>query len=99
MYLLVDNVGGNDPMELALAAIKSHIPNVEMCALVIDTRVTLSDGKKWDALLAMTCARDKEEGLILAQRYVPKSFFRKLRLEGEFEVLGKAKNFISAAVS
>ena len=47
------NPGDADPMELAYQAIKSESPDIQRCALVIDTRVTLSDGKKWDAIAVM----------------------------------------------
>lgn len=99
LYVLVDNVGGVDPMEMALKAIKDQTPDIEGCALVIDTRVTLSDGKKWDAILVMACERTAEEGVLWVQRYVPKGWFRKFRIEGEPEKMGKAKNFISVALA
>src|SRR5215212_2341780 len=53
IYLLVDNVGGVDPMEMALPAIKKHAPAILRCALVIDTRITLQGAKKWDAIVVM----------------------------------------------
>ena len=96
-FFLVDNVGGVDPMTLALAAIRQSAPEIKQCALVIDSRIGYHDGRKWDAIVVMACDRDEQEGVVLAQRYVPKGFFRKLRLEGEPEQIAKARNFITAA--
>jgi hypothetical protein len=97
-YFLFDNEGGVDPMQMALLAIQRQIPHVQRCALLIDTRIALADGKRWDALVAMACARDEDEGVVLAQRYVPKGWFRKFRLEGQPEALGKSRNFIRVAL-
>ncbi len=99
MMLLFDDVGGRDPMELACVTIKKHAPNVLRCALVVDTRVALDDGKKWDAITVMACERGTDEGTVWTQRYVPKRLFRKFRTEGEAEQVGKSRDFISAALS
>ena len=97
-YFLVDNAGGTYPMTMALPAIRDNVPGIEQCALVIDSRIGYHDGKKWDAIVVMACARSEEEGVVIAQRYVPKGLFRKLRLEGDPEQIAKARNFISAAL-
>ena len=98
MMILYDETG-EDPIELACAAIKSHAPATTCCVLVIDTRLTLQDGKKWDAIVAMGCHRGSDVGEMLAQRYVPKGMFRKFRTEGEAERIGKSKDFITLALS
>ena len=96
---LYDDTGGVDPMELALQAIKTQRPGIQRCALVIDSRVTLGDGKKWDAIVAMACDRSQPLGVVMAQRYVPKGLFRKFRSEGGPEQIGQAKNFIEVALA
>lgn len=98
MYLLYDGGSGADPMEMALKAIKENAPQIQRCALIIDTRLTLADGKKWDAIVAMACERDAETGTVWGQRYVPKGLFRKFRVEGEREEVATCKNFIAAAL-
>lgn len=72
---------------------------IQRCGLVIDSRITFKDGKKWDAIVVMACERDQPEGVVMAQRYVPKGFFRKFRTEGGPEQIGKAKNFIEVALA
>jgi len=99
VMLLYDDTGGVDPMELALQAIKTQRPGIQRCALVIDSRVTLGDGKKWDAIVAMACDRSQPLGVVMAQRYVPKGLFRKFRSEGAPEQIGQAKNFIEVALA
>lgn len=95
--LILFDTAGTDPMELACRAIKTQAPETVRCALVIDTRITLQDGKKWDAILVMACQRGSDEGAVWAQRYVPKGFFRKFRVEGAPERVGNAKDVISEA--
>ena len=97
-FFLVDNAGRTDPMTMALDAIPQHAPQIRQCALVIDSRIGFHDGKKWDAIVVMACERDAGNGVVLAQRYVPKGLFRKFRLEGEPERIGEARNFIDAAL-
>lgn len=99
LMLLYDDTGQVDPMELALQAIKTQRPGIQRCALVIDSRVTLSDGKKWDAIVVMACDRTQPLGVVMAQRYVPKGLFRKFRSEGAPEQIGQAKNFIEVALA
>ena len=99
VMLLYDDTGSVDPMELALQAIKTQRPGIQRCALVIDSRVTLADGKKWDAIVAMACDRAQPQGVVMAQRYVPKGLFRKVRSEGVPEQIGQARNFIEVALA
>ena len=99
MYLLFDETGGRDPMDLALSAIKEKIPNVRRCVLVLDTRIAAAGGKKMDAILVMACDRDVELGDVWAQRYVPKGWFRKFKTHGEREKVAAARNFIAAALA
>ena len=96
--MILFNERGEDPMELACQAIKTQAPEAIRCALAIDSRVTLADGKKWDAIVVMACQRGSQEGEVWAQRYVPKGLFRKFRIEGVPEMVGKAKDFISIAL-
>lgn len=98
LMLLFDDSGA-DPMELACQAIKKEASDAIRCALVIDSRLTLEGGKKWDAIVVMACQRGSAEGEVWAQRYVPKGLFRKFRVEGEPEQVGKSKDFISAALA
>jgi hypothetical protein len=98
IMLLYDESGAVDPMQLALAAIKSNVPGIRRCVLVIDSRIAVDGDRKADAILVMSCERDVEFGEIWAQRYVPKGLFRKFRLEGNREKIGNAKNFIAAAL-
>lgn len=98
MLLLFDEQGGVDPMELACAAIKTHAADAAHCALVLDSRLTFADGKKWDAIVVMACVRGSDEGVVRAQRYVPKGLFRKFRREGVVEDVGTSKDFISVAL-
>jgi hypothetical protein len=99
MMILFDESGAKDPMELACDAIRSHAPETLHCALAIDTRITLADGKKWDAIVVMACTRGSDDGTAWAQRYVPKGLFRKFRAEGAPEQVGKSKDFITVALS
>jgi len=98
MYVLFDPSGARDPMELALRAIRERLSGIQRCALVIDTRITTTDGRKSDAILVMACERDAETGESWAQCYVPKGFFRKFRSEGEPERVGDVRNFIRIAL-
>ena len=98
MYLLFDNVGGVDRMQLALSAIQSNVPDVQRCALVLDTRIAGTDGRKMDAILVMACERDVERGDVWAQRYVPKGLFRKFKVHGDRERVAETRNFITAAL-
>ncbi|TWO72410.1 hypothetical protein FN976_06830 [Caenimonas sedimenti] len=97
--MILFNERGEDPMELACQVIKAQAPEAIRCALAIDSRITLADGKKWDAIVVMACQRGSEQGEVWAQRYVPKGLFRKFRVEGVPERVGAAKDFISAALS
>ncbi len=99
LHILYDAAGDSDPMELAFRAIKRRLPNVQRCALVIDSRLTFARGKKWDAIVVMACERGAAEGEVWAQRYVPRGWFKKFRVEGESEMVAKARDFISAALA
>jgi hypothetical protein len=86
-------------MELALRAIKDKVPGIQRAVLVLDTRITRPDGRKADAILAMSCDRESETSPVWAQCYVPKGLFRKFRTEGEPEQVGEAKNYITVALA
>ena len=96
MCLLYDE-RGVDPMQLLLPALRQHAPDIARCALVVDSRITGNDGRKWDAIVVMACERDQDEGLLMAHRYVPKGWFRKFRTEGGQDRVGACRNFIRAA--
>lgn len=98
LYFLFNDKGDVDPMELAAQAIKRQIPNIQRCALVIDSRLAFTEGRKWDAIVVMTCERGQQAGEVWAQRYVPKSLLHKFRTEGESEMIARAGDFISAAL-
>lgn len=97
--MILMNTEGVDPMELALQAIKAQAADALRCALVIDSRITLADGKQWDAIVVMACQRGTDAGEVWAQRYVPKGLFRKFRTEGAPERVGNCKDFIAAALA
>lgn len=97
LYFLF-NEKGADPMALACAAIKKSLPNIQRCALVLDSRLTFTEGRKWDAIVVMTCERGQQAGEVWAQRYVPKSLLRTFRTEGESEMIARSGDFISAAL-
>lgn len=96
--MILFDTSETDPMELACQAIQREAADAIRCALVIDSRLTMEGGKKWDAIVVMACQRGSEAGELWAQRYVPKGLFRKFRVEGEPENIGKCKDFISAAL-
>ena len=98
MYVLFDETGKRDPMAMALPAIRDRMSQIRLCALVIDTRITTSDGRKSDAIVVMACERDAEAGQVWAQRYVPKRLFRKFRVDGGAERVADTRNFIRAAL-
>lgn len=99
MYILYDGGKGADPMAMALQAIRTNTPDTTIAALVIDTRLTFTDGKTWDAITVMIVERGEETGTMWAQRYVPKGLFRKFRTEGEPEEVGTIRDFITAALT
>jgi hypothetical protein len=87
-----------DPIRLALAAIPTHLPSVERCALLLDTNFDFGDGKPSHAIVAMACERDGGKGIVLAQRYLARRWFRKFRSEGAIEEMGPCDNFVRAAL-
>ena len=91
--------GDEDPMSLALQAIQSQATDARRCALVVDSRITGEDGRRWDAIVVMACERGRERGEVWAQRYAPKRLFRSFRIEGEAEQIGESRDFISHALT
>jgi hypothetical protein len=87
-----------DPIRLAQAAIPVQLPSVERCALLLDTAFDFGDGKPRDAIVAMACERDGDLGVVLAQRYLAKRWFRKFRTDGEVEEMAPCANFVRAAL-
>ncbi|MCC7053301.1 MAG: hypothetical protein IT355_08525 [Gemmatimonadaceae bacterium] len=98
MFILYSGEEQVEPMVLAIQAIREHCPDVQRCALAIDTRLTMRDGKKWDAITVLACSRDEAEGTMWAQCYVPKRLLRKFRTEGEPEEIGTIRNYIALAL-
>jgi hypothetical protein len=72
--------GDGDPMEIALQTLRADTAQSDACALVIDTRITLVDGKKTDAIIVMASQRGMPEGVTWAQSYRPKGLFRSFRI-------------------
>jgi hypothetical protein len=99
MSVLIDDVGQAEPMDMACNAIAHSQPNIHRAALVIESRITLAgEKKKSDSIVVMVCERGLAEGQIWAQRYRPKSFFRKFRTEGVPQLVGTTKDFITMAL-
>ncbi|HSW14474.1 MAG TPA: hypothetical protein VLI06_16625, partial [Solimonas sp.] len=98
-HFLLDLQGGADPMTMALEAIQSKTPGIRQCALVVDSRITLEDGKKRDAIVVMACERGGGNGQTWAQCYIPKGWFKPFREHGERQQIGEAKNFIAVALA
>lgn len=97
-HALLNDQGNNDPMTLAKSVIWNTARDIRRAALVLDAKRQFSDGRKSDAIVVMVCERGVEAGEIWAQRYHPKSLFKKFRLEGEPEVIGQSSDFISQAM-
>lgn len=97
-HALLADEGTDDPMKLAKSVIWNTARDIRRAALVVDARREFSDGKKSDAIVVMVCERGADDGETWAQRYQPRSLFKKFRIEGEPEVLGPMPDFITQAL-
>ncbi len=68
--------GDGDPMDIARHTLPADSVPSDACALVIDTPITLTDGKKTDAIIVMASGRGMPEGETWAQAYRPKGLFQ-----------------------
>ncbi|MFN8571395.1 MAG: hypothetical protein U0132_05010 [Gemmatimonadaceae bacterium] len=91
--------GDADPMEIALQTVRSAAAAATTCALVIDSRITMTDGKKVDAIVVMACERGIPEGEAWAQAYRPKGFLRSFKRLPMRERVGTARNLFDEAAT
>lgn len=99
--LLFDPTGRADPMDMAMQAIRGEpkLAAARRIAVVLDTRITLQDRPKSDAILVLACQRDGGEGEAWAHFYRPKRWFRPFRREGESMQAGATKNLFDEALA
>ena len=69
-----------DLLEQGLEAARTHVRlekvNIQAYAIAWDGFVTI-DGKKWDCVLVEAGEQSNDQGVLLAQRYEKRGFFRK----------------------
>jgi len=99
--LLFDPAGRAEPMDMAMQAIRGEpkLAAARRIAVVLDTRITLQDRPKSDAILVLACERSGGEGETWAHFYRPKGWFRPFRREGEAMQVGAAKNLFDEALA
>ena len=66
-------------VEAAKAHIQSEKENIKAYAMAWDGYITL-EGKKWDSVFVEAGELSREQGILLAQRYEQKGFFKKRNL-------------------
>jgi hypothetical protein len=91
--------GDGDPVEIALRTLQSDTVQPQACALVIDTRITMADGKKTDAIIAMASQRGVTKGVTWAQAYRPKGIFRSFKVLPMREEVGTSRNLFDEAAA
>lgn len=91
--------GDADPMEIALQTLRTAAHGATTCALVIDARITLTGGKKTDAILVIASERGVPEGEMWAQAYRPKGFLRSFKRLPMRERVGSSRNLFDEAVA
>ena len=98
-FFFVPASGAADPMEIALVTLGAHGANTSCCALVIDSRITLQNGDKCDAIVAMTSRRGDAEGQTWAQAYRPGGWLRSFKVLDLREKVASSKNLFHEAGS
>ena len=95
----VSEQGESDPLEIALQTLRETGANVTACALVVDSRITMRDGKTTDAIVVMASVRGATEGELWAQGYRPKGFLRSFKRLPLREQVGTTKNLFAEAAA
>lgn len=84
-------------MEIALKTLRTEGAAATACALVLDSRITMHDGKKTDAIVVMASRRDGSLGETWAQAYRPKGLFRSFKVLPMREQVATSKNLFTEA--
>jgi hypothetical protein len=74
-------------------AVAALPPSVSAYAIAYDGFVTIQ-GTKYAAILVEASERGKPQGIIMAQRYSPKKFFRKLQTIGNAAHIGHCETLL-----
>jgi hypothetical protein len=96
-HFFVSLKGDGDPMEIALKTLRAEAKGASACALVLDSRITMRDGKKTDAIVVMASRRDGSLGATWAQGYRPKGLFRSFKVLPMREQVATSKNLFTEA--
>lgn len=96
-HFFVCTKGDGDPMEIALRTLRTEEKEAAACALVLDSRITMHDGKKSDAIVVMASRRDGSLGETWAQAYRPKGLFRSFKVLPMREKVATSKNLFTEA--
>ena len=96
-HFFVSLKGDGDPMEIALKTLRAEAKGASACALVLDSRITMRDGKKTDAIVVMASRRDGSLGETWAQGYRPKGLFRSFKVLPMREQVATSKNLFTEA--
>lgn len=96
-HFFVCTKGDGDPMEIALRTLRTEEKEAAACALVLDSRITMHDGKKSDAIVVMASRRDGSLGETWVQAYRPKGLFRSFKVLPMREKVATSKNLFSEA--
>lgn len=96
-HFFVSLKGDGDPMEIALKTLRTEGQAATSCALVLDSRITMHDGKKTDAIVVMASRRDGSLGETWAQAYRPKGLFRSFKVLPMREQVATSKNLFAEA--
>lgn len=96
-HFFVSLKGDGAPMEIALKTLRTEGAAATACALVLDSRITMHDGKKTDAIVVMASRRDGSLGETWAQAYRPKGLFRSFKVLPMREQVATSKNLFTEA--
>jgi hypothetical protein len=91
--------GDGNPIGIALQTLHADMVQPAACALVIDTRITIADGKKTDAIVVMAAQRGVAKGVTWAQAYRPKGIFRSFKVLPMREAVGTSRNLFAEAAA
>ncbi|MBK6307216.1 MAG: hypothetical protein IPF47_16430 [Gemmatimonadetes bacterium] len=96
-HFFVSLKGDGDPMEIALKTLRADAKGATACALVLDSRITMRDGKQTDAIVVMASRRHGSLGETWAQGYRPKGLFRSFKVLPMREQVATSKNLFTEA--
>lgn len=96
-HFFVSLKGDGDPIEIALRTLRTDASAATACALVLDSRITMRDGTKTDAIVVMASRRDGSLGETWAQAYRPKGLFRSFKVLPMREQVATSKNLFMEA--